>query len=62
MEAPEFPKLDIRNGVIHYKLYRQDGTLQLMETKDTLDNKFIVDWIQQFDRYTTHEEQECLKL
>jgi hypothetical protein len=54
MTQTTFPKLDCRGGAIHYKLYRQDGTMQPMCAPDTPDNRFAVEWMQQHDRYTKH--------
>jgi len=54
LSPPDFSRLKISSGVIHYGLYRQDGTMQAMEASDTLDNRHYISWIQQFDRYTDH--------
>lgn len=48
----DFSKLDIRDGVIHYRLYQQDGTMQPMTCRDTFDARLFVSWVQKFDRYT----------
>lgn len=46
----DFSRLDIREGVIHYRLYQQDGSLQPMTCKDTFENRLFVSWVQKFDR------------
>lgn len=51
----DFSKLDIRDGVIHYRLYQQDGSLQPMTVKDTYSNRLLISWIQIHDRYTVHQ-------
>lgn len=51
-------KLDIRNGVIHYALYQQDGSLQPMQTRDTYENRRFVEWVQIHDRYTPEEKTD----
>jgi hypothetical protein len=56
----DFSKLDIRAGEIHYHLYRQDGTLQPMTAPDTLDNRYIISWIQCHDRFTDHDANAVL--
>jgi hypothetical protein len=48
----DFSKLTIRDGRIHYRLYRQDGTMQEMDCADTHDNRLYVSWFQIHDRYT----------
>ena len=48
----DFSKLRIESGVIHYRLYRQDGTFQPMTCRDTQSNRLFVSWVQKFDRYT----------
>lgn len=50
-------KLNIQEGIINYKIYRQDGTFQPMSAPDTFHNRQCVDWIQSFDRYTKHGEE-----
>lgn len=47
----DFSKLVIRDGVIHYRVYQQDGSLLPMTCKDTLSNRLFVSWVQIFDRY-----------
>jgi hypothetical protein len=49
----DFSKLDIRDGVIHYRIYQQDGTLQPMTIRDTHSNRLFVSWVQVHDRYTS---------
>lgn len=46
----DLSKLRIRDGVIHYRIYRQDGSMQDMTCPDTHANRFVVDWIQSHDR------------
>ena len=43
-------KLRIRDGVIHYGIYQQDGTMQPMTAPDTMHNRQIVSYIQMVDR------------
>lgn len=43
-------KLDIRDGVIHYKIRQQDGrTFTPMTVKDTPSNRLFVQWVQIHD-------------
>jgi hypothetical protein len=42
-------QLDIRNGVIHYKIRQQDGTFAPMTVKDTTSNRLFVQWVQVHD-------------
>jgi len=49
-------KLDIRDGVIHYALYQQDGSMQEMTCKDTTHNRQFVAWVKIHDRHTVGEE------
>ncbi len=46
----DYSKLDIRDGVIHYALYQQDGSMQPMSCPDTLHNRQCVSWMQIHDR------------
>jgi len=46
----DWSKLDIRDGVIHYRIYQQDGSMQSMTAPDTMHNRQIVSWIQIHDR------------
>jgi hypothetical protein len=46
----DWSKLTIRDGVIHYRIYQQDGSMQPMTAPDTLHNRQIVSWIQIHDR------------
>lgn len=41
----------VASGVIHYRLYRQDGTMQPMSCSDTDDNRRYVLWMSKFDKY-----------
>lgn len=43
-------RLDIRDGVIHYRLYQQDGSMQAMTCPDTPSNRLFVSWVQGHDR------------
>lgn len=45
-------KLDIRDGVIFYKLYGQDGKFIPMQVADNDNARRMVAWIQMHDRYT----------
>lgn len=45
-------RINTADGVINYRLYQQDGSMQPMTCKDTLSNRLIVSWIQAHDRYT----------
>lgn len=55
-EIRNFSKLDIRDGVIHYRLYQQDGSMQPMTVRDTYSNRLFVSWVQIHDRYTVKEK------
>lgn len=44
-------KLVIKDGVIHYHLYQQDGSRQPMSMTDTFHNRMLVAWMQVHDRY-----------
>lgn len=55
-DTRDFSKLDIRDGVIHYFLYSQDGKLIPMTVADTYSNRLLISWIQIHDRYTTGPE------
>jgi hypothetical protein len=48
----DFSKIDIRDGVIHYRIYGQDGEFIPMTVRDTYSNRLLVSWIQIHDRYT----------
>lgn len=50
-------RLDIRDGVIHYRLYQQDGSMEAMTCRDTASNRLFVSWVQAHDRYTVAESQ-----
>jgi hypothetical protein len=47
----DFSKLNIRDGVIHYRLYDQEGNFTPMTVKDTYANRLFVSWVQIHDRY-----------
>lgn len=57
MDIPEkcdihdFSKLRIEDGKIKYRLYRQDGSMQDMETTDTVSHRLFVSWVQIHDRW-----------
>lgn len=57
-DVRDFSKLDIRDGVIHYRLYTQDGRMVPMTVKDTHSNRLLVSWIQIHDRYTVAGEEK----
>lgn len=42
--------LDIRDGVIHYHLYDQNGDLKPATCADTTSNRLFVVWVRKFDR------------
>lgn len=42
-------KLDIRNGLIYYKIRQQDGSFQKMTIPDSPDARRFVAWIQVHD-------------
>lgn len=50
-DVTDWSKLDIRDGVIHYGLYRQDGSWQEMVCPDNYANRCYVSWMQIHDRY-----------
>jgi hypothetical protein len=54
----DFRKLDIRDGVIYYKIYAQDGSFIPMNCRDTISNRLFVSWVQKFDRYTVSGEED----
>lgn len=54
MPLTDFSKLNIANGVIHYRLYGQDGSFVPMTLMDNYSNRLFVSWVQKFDRYTEH--------
>jgi hypothetical protein len=46
----DLSKLDIRDGVIHYKIRQQDGvTFVPMTVRDTPDMRRFVSWVQIHD-------------
>lgn len=46
----DWSRLTIRDGVIHYRLYQQDGSQQPMTCSDTPDHRRFVSWVQIHDR------------
>lgn len=48
--VPTFP-FERRNGALIIRLYDQDGNLQDLPVKDTVDNVFFGVWLRRFDRY-----------
>lgn len=46
----DWSKLKIVDGVIHYGVYQQDGTMQPMVSPNTMHNRQVVSWIQMHDR------------
>lgn len=53
-KVTDFSKLKIRDNVIHYRLYLQNGDMQEMTLPDTYSNRLLVSWIQIHDRYVKH--------
>jgi hypothetical protein len=47
----DWSKLKIVDGVIHYRIYQQDGTIQAMTCADTVENRNFVSWVQIHDRF-----------
>lgn len=45
----DLSKLDIRDGVVHYKIRQQDGSFAPMTVKDTTSNRYFVSWVQIHD-------------
>ena len=54
----DFSKLDIRDGVIHYRLYGQDGVFIPMTIEDTYSNRLFASWVQIHDRYSGGKKHE----
>lgn len=54
----DFSKLKIVDGVIHYRLYQQDGSMVNMTVRDTYSNRLFVSWVQVHDRYTPPPRRE----
>lgn len=57
MALADFSKLKIVDGVIHYKVYAQDGSFIPMTVPDNHSNRLFVSWVQKFDRYTKEAAQ-----
>ena len=51
-DVTDFSKLRIVDGIIHYRMYQQDGSMTNMTVKDTYSNRLFVSWVQIHDRYT----------
>ena len=49
-DVSDWSKLDIRDGVIYYFLYQQDGSKQPMTAPDTVHNRQCISWMQIHDR------------
>lgn len=49
MPLVNLEKLDIRDGVIHYFVYAQNGEKIPMTVRDTLDMRRFVSWVQIHD-------------
>ncbi len=49
-DVHDWSKLKIVDGVIHYAIYQQDGSMQPMSCSDTLQNRTYVAWMQIHDR------------
>lgn len=47
----DWSKLRIVDGVIYYRIYLQDGSMQAMTAIDNFHNRQCVAWIQIHDRY-----------
>lgn len=45
----DFSKLDIRDGVIHYKIRQQDDSFVEMTVEDTFSKRMFVSWVQIHD-------------
>lgn len=48
--TPTFP-FDRRDGALIIRLYDQEGRLQELPVRDTVDNVFFGVWLRRFDRY-----------
>lgn len=46
----------IKGGLIHARIYDQEGQLQPLLLKDITDNQHFVAWLQAHDRYTLGEK------
>lgn len=51
----DWSKIRIVGGVIYYRLYGQDGSVQPMTCADTVENRNFVSWVQMHDRYAGSE-------
>jgi hypothetical protein len=51
----DLTRLDIRNGVIHYRLHAQDGSMIPMTVRDTFCMRRFVAWVQIHDTYVGTE-------
>lgn len=47
----DWSRLKIVDGTIHYRLYKQDGSIQSMTCADNVENRNFVSWVQMRDRY-----------
>lgn len=47
---PTFP-FERRNGALIIRLYDQEGNLQDLPVKDTIENVYLGVWLRRFDRY-----------
>ena len=56
----DLTKLKIRDGLIHYFLYQQDGSKQPMTCRDTPANRLNVAWMQIHDSPLTGTSVEEL--
>lgn len=45
----DLSKLNIRDGVIHYKIRQQDGSFVPMTVRDSLSMRLFVSWVQIHD-------------
>lgn len=49
-DVSDHSKLRVKDGVIHYFIYQQDGSKQPMAAPDTFHNRQVVSWIQIHDQ------------
>lgn len=49
-DLTDFSKLRISDGLLHYGVYQQDGSMQPMTCADTYQNRLYVSWFQIHDR------------
>ena len=49
MKIDDTTKLNIKDGMIHYKIRQQDGSFVSMTVPDTQNTRMFVQWIQIHD-------------